>query len=162
MVHVRFIKPPIKVEDSIVTNSNNLLSEPTFMIESPKKRRATSATPPRPKQATPKSLTVTQMIKLVKLIKPSGETIFVDIYPFDFTTLSWSMLPTKVEFTIEKKAIGEGGFRKAFKASSTCPAFSGQTWVVKRFLERVVKEIVMPVLGHHTPHSVNPVSVFQC
>ena len=114
------------------------------MVESPRKRRATSAhcsTPPRPKQATPKSLTVTQMIKLGKLIKPSGETIVVDIYPFDFTTLSWSMLTRKVEFTIEKKSIGEGGFRKAFKASSTCPGFSGQTWVFKRYLESVVKEI---------------------
>ena len=114
------------------------------MGESPRKRRATSvhcSTPPRPKQATPKSLTVSQMVKLGKLIKPSGETIVVDIYPFDFTTLSWSMLPRKVEFTIEKKSIGEGGFRKAFKASSTCPSFSGQTWVVKRFLEHVVKEI---------------------
>ena len=51
------------------------------------------------------------------------------------------MLPRKVEFTIEKKSIGEGCFRKAFKASSTCPGFSGQTWVVKRYLESVVKEI---------------------
>ena len=81
------------------------------------------------------------MIKLGKLIKPSGETIVVDIYPFDFTTLSWSMLPRKVEFTIEKKSIGEGDFRKAFKASSTCPGFSGQIWVVKRYLESVVKEM---------------------
>lgn len=143
VVHVRFIKPPIKVEDSIVTKSN-LLSEPTFMTESPRKRRATSAhcsTPPQPKRITPKSLTVTQMMKLGKVIKPSGETIVVDVYPFDFNTLSWSMLSRKVEFTIEKEAIGEGGFRKAFKASSTSPGFSGRTWVVKRFLEHVVKEI---------------------
>ena len=98
------------------------------MVESPRKRKATSvhcSTLPRPKQATPKSLTVSQMVKLGKLIKPSGKTIVVDIYPFDFTTLSWSMLPRKVEFTIEKKSIDEGGFRKTFKASSTCPGFSG-------------------------------------
>ena len=39
MVHVKFIKPPIKVEDnSIGTKSNNLLREPAFMVESPRKK----------------------------------------------------------------------------------------------------------------------------
>lgn len=82
------------------------------------------------------------MMRLGKLIKPSGKTVVIDIYPFDFTTLSWSMLPDKVEFTIENKVLGEGGFRKAFKASSSTRGFAAQTWVVKRFLEDVVKDIV--------------------
>eukprot|EP00794_Sanderia_malayensis_P021010 gene21010-23062_t len=43
----------------------------------------------------------------------------------------WSTLPEKVEFKIEAEAFGEGGFRQAFKATSTTPSFSGK-WVIKR------------------------------
>ena len=146
VTHVRF-KPPIKVEDSIPTGKEmHLLSESirTCITENPRKREATSThcSPPGPKRAVPKSLSVSQMMRLGKLIKPSGKTVVIDIYPFDFTTLSWSMLPKKVEFSIEDKVLGEGGFRKAFKASSSTSGFAGKTWVVKSFVEDVVKDIV--------------------
>lgn len=104
VIHVRFIKSPIKVEDSIPTEKRIQLSEPACLTESSRKRRPTSAygSPPGPKRAVPKSLTVSQMIRLGKLIKPSGETVVIEIYPFDFTTLSWFLRrlnsPLKVKF----------------------------------------------------------------
>lgn len=114
-------KPPIKVEDSIAIEKRIPLCEPPYPTESLKKRRATSAygSPPGPKQAVPKSLTVSQIIRLGKLIKPCGDTVVIDIYPFDFNTLSWSMLHKKVEFAIRNEVLGQGGFQKAFKASNT-------------------------------------------
>jgi hypothetical protein len=93
----------------------------------------------------PKSLTVSQMVRLGKLIKPdvSGKShvVIIDVFKFDFSTLSWSVLPQTVEFTVENIALGEGGFRRAYKASSSTTGFEGKEWVVKRYLEDVVKEI---------------------
>ena len=113
-------------------------SMPAYLANSPGKRQASSesGSPARRKRAMPKSLTVSQMIKLGKLIKPAGEAVVINIYSFEFATLSWSMIPNKVEFTMEN-VLGQGGFRKAFKARSTSSGFLGQTWVIKRFLEKV-------------------------
>lgn len=175
IIHVRFIKREIKRE--AVTNPRplkdldserenaRLLSEPIRVTDSPRKRKATSShgSSPGPKKAFPKSLTVSQMIKLGKLIKPSGtcKTVVIDIFSFDFDTLSWSVLPKKVEFTIENKVLGQGGFRKAFKASSSTHGFDGQTWVVKRFLEDVIHDITADLGQSMEDHTKKVIQMHQ-
>ena len=78
------------------------------------------------------------MIKLGKINTVNATTI-VRIFSFDMEVLSWSKVPTTVEFYEEKEAIGTGGFRKAFKATSKHAEFAGTTWVIKHYLLSALK-----------------------
>ena len=89
----------------------------------------------------PKSLSISQMIKLGKDVGPNEETSVFDIYSFDLENITWSLLPQKVEFRIEKDAFGSGGFREAFKARSSSIGFNSSMWVVKRYLDSTAKEV---------------------
>ena len=81
----------------------------------------------------PRSLSISDMIKLGKINNETATTI-VKIFKFHMELLSWSKVPTTVEFYEEKVPIGTGGFRKAFKATSKHAEFVGTTWVVKHYL----------------------------
>ncbi|CAB3977778.1 transient receptor potential cation channel subfamily M member 6-like [Paramuricea clavata] len=134
VVHVRFIKPQINrpstsfVSKGIMREENpafSFMSECVHLRESPDKRKIKSerCSSSAAKRPAPKSLTVSQMIKLGKLIKPSvadtTHTMIIDVFSFDFSS----------------------GFRKAYKASSNTAGFEGKDWVVKRYLEKVVNEV---------------------
>jgi hypothetical protein len=126
VVHVRFIKPQINrpstsfvtpVSQDIMREENpafSFMSECVRLRESPNKRKIKSerCSSSAAKRPAPKSLTVSQMIKLGKLIKPSvadtTHTMIIDVFSFDFSSLSWSVLPQTVEFTVENSVLGEG------------------------------------------------------
>ena len=72
----------------------------------------------------PKSLSVVSMMKLGKVIKDSKNS-FVEVSTFDMQSMSWSALPCPVEFNIEDNHFAQGGFRKAFKATSQTHGFEG-------------------------------------
>ena len=126
VVHVRFIKPQINrqstsfvtpVSQDIMREENpafSFMSECVHLRESPNKmkiksERCSSSAAKRP---APKSWTVSQMIKLGKLIKPSvadtTHTMIIDVFSFDFSSLSWSVLPQTGEFTVEYSVLREG------------------------------------------------------
>ena len=86
----------------------------------------------------PRSLSISDMIKLGKTNTDTATTI-VRIFRFDMEVLSWSKVPTTVEFYEEKEAIGTGAFRKAFKATSKNAEFAGTTWVIKHYLPSALK-----------------------
>ena len=86
----------------------------------------------------PRSLSISDMIKLGKINTDTATTI-VRIFRFDMELLSWSKVPTTVEFYEEKEAIGTGGFRKAFKATSKHAEFASTTWVIKHYLPSALK-----------------------
>ena len=86
----------------------------------------------------PKSLSISDMIKLGKLNKSTATTL-VKLYQFNMEMLSWSKIHTEVEFMVEKHPIGSGGFRKAFKAMSKHKDFAGTTWVIKYYLPEALK-----------------------
>ena len=92
-----------------------------------------------PSKFVPQSLLVAEMLRLGKLITKTTDVI--DIHYFNMTEMAWSGKATPVEFNIESKPFGAGGFRKAFKASGS-GEFKGSTWVVKRYLENAKKDIV--------------------
>lgn len=86
----------------------------------------------------PRSLSISDMIKLGK-ISTNNATTIVRNFRFDMEVLSWSKVPTTVEFYEDKEAIGTGGFRKAFKATSKHPEFVATTWVIKHYLPSALK-----------------------
>lgn len=129
VIHVRFIKPPINARAGPSTSFETPLSQDilreensafSFMSEcyplreSPDKRKIKSehCSSAAVKRPAPKSLTVSQMIKLGKLIKPTvadtSHRMIIDVFSFDFSNLSWSVLPQTVEFTVENAVLGEG------------------------------------------------------
>ena len=55
--------------------------------------------------------------------------------------MKWSTVPTPVEFQIATEVLGEGAFRKAFKAEATTKEFASQPWVVKLYNDRALDEI---------------------
>eukprot|EP00794_Sanderia_malayensis_P002412 gene2412-2781_t len=102
----------------------------------------------------PRSLTVSDMLKLGRLRKDTFSTV-IDVFEFDMKLLSWNQVPKIVEFIEDKKCLGSGGFRKAYKATSNHPAFLGSTWVVKRYLTEA-KTCISETGQNHLKSALNP------
>jgi hypothetical protein len=140
VIHVRFIQPTSKVKKSHKSHNHqpiHVSSVPSQLFS----HRVNHENEMHHSESFPKSLSVSKMIKLGKTLKhdPAGKVL--DIYSFNMETMSWSSISEKVEFTIEESVLGSGGFRKAYKARSSHPGYNHTTWVVKRYLDHVAKEI---------------------
>ena len=156
MIHVRFVSGndmDINIEPDSVsmmsaettgeTYSKKRLGSSSSVSAKPKAVESKSVLQSRssPSKFYPHSLSVTDMIKLGKLKKQEGTTV-VDIYEFAMDSRTWSQVPTTVEYMVEKIAIGEGGFRRAYKATTKHPMFKSKTWVMKRYLPKAVENII--------------------
>ncbi|CAB4007086.1 transient receptor potential cation channel subfamily M member 6-like [Paramuricea clavata] len=120
---------------------------------------------PSPKKAKistpmPKSLSVTHMLKLSKLINKSTTTIH--LYRFNLADMSWSSSPRAVEFSVSEDVLGEAAFRKAYKAESKDESFAG-SWVVKEYNENALDVIAETnqTLETHTKKVVQMHSLAQ-
>ena len=81
---------------------------PSFSIEMPETRKEDKA-------VYPKSLSISQMLKLGKLVKsPPGRKI-LKLFHFDLANMTWSDITTTVECEIEGAPFAKGGFRSAHK-----------------------------------------------
>ncbi|KAJ7356125.1 hypothetical protein OS493_026505 [Desmophyllum pertusum] len=118
--------PPAKRRFSGVENGTQNRSQPTKSAPSPSK-------------FVPRSLSVVEMLKLGKAITQS--TTSVSIYSFDLQQMSWSRIPSTIDFSIQKEPFGTGGFREAYKATSNAKGFESTTWVIKKYLPKTVSDI---------------------
>ncbi len=87
----------------------------------------------------PKSLSVTQMINLGKVVRQ--KTTIADVYKFNLENMAWSTVPERVELVIEKEPFAEGGFREVYKARSPTASYSERLWVVKKYLPKTLQSI---------------------
>ncbi len=62
----------------------------------------------------PKSLSVSDMMKLGKVIKKTANTA-IELRSFHIDGLGWSANAITAEFVIEKQPFGEGGLRQAYR-----------------------------------------------
>lgn len=108
-------------------------------LESDRYRSEPTRLAPSPSKFVPKSLSVVEMLKLGKTINQT--TTKIDIYSFDLNLMTWSSNPSAVDFVIEKEPFGVGGFRKAFRATSSTKEFCRSKWVVKRYLTKAIEDI---------------------
>ena len=90
-------------------------------------------------KCTPKSLTVSAMLKLGRVVQTT--TTLVNLFSFHIETMTWSTIPVPVEFVISSHLLGEGGFRKAYKASTQTNDFAQTTWVVKKYKPEALQVI---------------------
>jgi hypothetical protein len=143
VIYVRFIPTASSPADQHrrygPPEKKSKLSFPQIVKSSPTKQATKASKGPCRSVCCPRSLSVSDMIKLGKLNNQAANTTVVNIFRFDMEMLSWSKLPTIVEFTEEKIPIGSGAFRKAFKATSKHPEFNGSTWVIKRYIPEALK-----------------------
>ena len=169
MIHVRFIS---RKDVDVIECDGDLSASLMSVGESHCRKRLTSSssalvtpkpiehksamqTGSNPSRFCPRSLSVTHMIKLGKIKKQEGTTV-VDIYEFSMDGHTWSRVPTTVEYLVEKVAVGEGGFRRAYKATTKHPRFKHKTWVLKRYHPEAVKNIIDTGVGidEHTKKAV--------
>ena len=87
----------------------------------------------------PKSLSVTQMINLGKVV--GQKTTIADVYKFNLENMAWSTVPERVELVIEKEPFAEGGFREVYEARSPTSSYSEHLWVVKKYLPKTLQSI---------------------
>ena len=94
---------------------------------------------PSPKKVAmpmvPRSISVTQMLKLGKVVK---STQVIDLFQFDLSRMTWSTVTKPVEFSVSNHLLGEGAFRKAYTAETDHKEFSGVTWVIKKYKSSAV------------------------
>ena len=108
-------------------------SMPSFSIRMSETRKEDKA-------IYPKSLSISQMLKLGKQVKsPPGRKI-LKLFHFDLANMTWSDIPTTVECEIEDEPFAEGGFRSVHRAMISTGDFS-KKWVVKKFLLATVQSI---------------------
>ena len=79
------------------------------------------------------------MLQLGRLVQ--SKTTLVNLFSFNLHSLTWSSTPVPVEFHISHDVIGEGGFRKAYKATTATKDFSHTTGVIKRYKPEALEEI---------------------
>ena len=90
-------------------------------------------------QTFPKSLSVLDVLKLGKVVNVERVSEATELYHFEINLMEWSHMPVKALFRIEKEPIETGGFRKAFKATTSEREL---LWVIKKYLpeaEQIIK-----------------------
>jgi hypothetical protein len=150
LIHMRFVdeEAVVVVEDLSAAERCPTDSEPPSKRRKPQRQGSRSyltshtahtshevESGASPSKFVPRSLSVLDMMKLGKVI--SKKATSVEIYTFDMKCMSWSETPIMVEFTIEPEPFGVGGFRKAFRATSSHKNFRSFTWVIKKYLPKV-------------------------
>ena len=104
----------------------------------------------------PKSMSVTQMLKMGKGKTNTEVFSLVNIFKFDLAHMTWSIIPQKIELSVELEPFSCGGFRKAYKATSITPGFCDTKWVIKRYLPEALETIqtVGQTVEEHTKKAI--------
>ena len=136
VIHVRFIESELEtIQDISGSPSKRIKKTPNSFGGSPSKAN----TGDKQKKHYPKSLSISEMLKLGKKIEAT--TITVELFTFDFQSMTWSKQSERVEFSVSKKPFASGGFREAYKATSLHQQFADKTWVIKKYLPSTLKTI---------------------
>ena len=161
VVHVRFVEGEEKVvkteeiprKKARKTNVINISPNASPIKSTPKACTA------RKSKFILRSMSAVEMLKLGREIKSIPATEIL-VYHFDFKNLTWGSVPDKVEFVIDEDALGTGGFRQAFKATSQSKGFDHTSWVVKKYLAKTVSDI--EILGQTVEQHTKKVVQMHC
>lgn len=129
LIHVRFIPEinDVEIVDDHDTNTSERLGERCYP-ETSMKRKTSFSSAKSPTKLTkiskiaPRSLSVSTILQLGRLVQT--KTTLVNLFSFNLHSLTWSSVPVPVEFDISQDVLGEGAFRKAYKATTTTKGFS--------------------------------------
>lgn len=136
VLHVRFVE---SLENP--TNANKQprrQSEPT--VGSPSKSysqnppsRQTASVSVRPPPSVMRSVSLSQMLKLGRVIVPDIDVVTLRLEEFCISRMEW-LEPFEVTLSMERKPFANGAFREAFLAKSIVGLPKGK-YVLKKYLE---------------------------
>lgn len=121
---IRFLPP-----EHVVADCNPQTSSPV---------KASSSVPINPVCAnksvvTPKSLSISQLLRAGKLVRPLKENIVsLELETFDIQEMKW-VKKGSYKFDIEENKFSSGAFRDSFKARAISPEMQSSLWVVKQY-----------------------------
>lgn len=148
LIHVRFMPTEDFEIKSLSSRRNNLQSTASLNDDSVK-FTACASTDSTNKYSHPKSISVTQMLKLGKKVTSSATVKNVEIFIFEISDMSWRQ-KIKAVFEVSSHSFARGGFREVFKARWRCENkldndfFQNKYWVLKKYLPEtleVIKEL---------------------
>ncbi len=142
LIHVRIIPHVIEVEGSPNSVSVSLPHQKWSSTSQQNKAMAASFTiSPLAKvgETFPKSLSISAMPELGKVVKTPSDLMVIDVYTFHLENMTWSLKPVRAEFQVESIHFREGGFRRAYRATSPTAEFKGKQWVLKKYLPSTIE-----------------------
>ena len=136
VIHVRFIESELEtIQDTSGSPSKHIKKRRNSFGGSPSKADMMD----EPKKHYPKSLSISEMLKLGEKIEATTTT--VELFTFGLQSMSCSKQSKRVEFFMSKKLFASGGFREAYKATSLHQQFANKTWVIKKYLPSTLNTI---------------------
>lgn len=110
VIHVRFIETcPSETFDLQSHKSEPLVQESTRVKESTHAKEVRSA-------RVPKSVSLSQMLKLGKVINPETDVVTLRVEEFSIAEgMSW-LEPIEVTMSVQRKPFADGAFRDAYMA----------------------------------------------
>ena len=58
------------------------------------------------------------MLGLGKVVKTPSDSVIINVYTFNMEKLTWSLIPVRAKFQVASIHFGEGGFRRAYRATT--------------------------------------------
>ena len=115
---------------------------------------------PVPSSFFPKSVSVADLLKARKLVKPDEKVEVMVLESFDVSEQKWSR-SEPIRFTINDSKFAEGGFRDAFIAVTDNSCYA-RKWVVKKYKKDkmdVIQDMLQISAENHTRKQVQMHSV---
>ena len=101
-----------------------------------------SPLPPMLSPCFPKSVSLADLLKARKLVKPKNQiicTLYLETY--NVAKKEWeTLMPTPIQFTMDSEKFSEGGFRDAFMATTSQSGLPGK-WVIKQYKDDKMESI---------------------
>ena len=156
---IRFLQP----KSGIVPKAGQPLFEESF---APPKQVRSAPSPVKKSgnllalQSTvfPKSVSVTDLLKAGKLVKPPATSMTaLDLESFDVTEMKW-VRSGSLTLEIEETRFSHGAFRDAFRATTVDKNVAQTKWVVKQYQEKAstaIKDDLGMSLEDHTRKQVH-------
>ena len=142
----------LEADDEAINLSSS--SDTDVHLQHQSKRARSAGCIPSPKQkkpvqSYPASVSIDQLLKAGKLVKPVSKTKTVlNLESFDISQKEWVMDKSTTMF-IDDARFAFGAFRDAFKARSE----SGVKWVVKKYNEKARNTIVVTLESSIEDHA---------
>ena len=125
-----------------------------------------SSLPQVPSSSIPNSVSLADLLKARKLVKPKKQVTTCALYleTYNIPKKQWQpLMESSIQFAVANEKFAEGGFREAFMATPSQPGLPGK-WVIKMYRNEKIQSITDFLnisLEDHTRNQVQMHSVAQ-
>ena len=136
------------------------------VVSSRKTGNALSSLPQVPSSSLPHSVSLADLLKARKVVKPKKQVTACALYleTYNVPKKQWQpLMESSIQFAVASEKFSEGGFREAFMATTSQPGLPGK-WVLKKYRNEKVQTITYFLdisVEDHTRKQVQMHSVAQ-